>query len=239
MYGRGRGWSPRTPSPFNRVAANRDGDILRGAALQEGTKTPSSLNDDNNITKPQPQSHDPFDICPRPLPTKQTAPTVVLKPSLLVTNRERRKQAAEGGGTGTHSHPLVVTLRPGMILLKKYISVSEQVTIVEKCRELGRGSGGFYQPGYGDEEGEGAKLRLKMMCLGKHWDPLSTHYTDHRPSDGAKPPEIPPEFHRFVREAMAHADTLHPITPDICIVNFYSQNGRLGLHQVATFYLYL
>ena len=108
------------------------------------------------------------------------------------------------------------------------------------------GSGGFYQPGYGYEE-EGTKLHLKMMCLGKHWDPLSSNYGDHRPCDGAKPPNIPPEFHQLVHTAIAHSHALihhefqtpdphkilPPMTPDICIVNFYSQNGRLGLHQVT------
>ncbi|MED6204736.1 hypothetical protein PIB30_011709 [Stylosanthes scabra] len=223
MYGRGRGFNHPHPHP-PMVAANGDGDILRGATHQDGTKTHSSLDDDNNNIKPH--SHDPFDICPPP--TRQNAPAVVLKPPLLVTNRERRKQ-------GAATHPQVVTLRPGMIHLKKYISVSDQVSIVKKCRELGKGPGGFYQPGYGDADadadGEGAKLHLKMMCLGKNWDPLSSRYTDRRPSDGAKPPEIPPEFLGIVSEAMALANKLPPITPDICIVNFYSRNGRLGLHQ--------
>ncbi|KAL1350254.1 hypothetical protein HN51_014373 [Arachis hypogaea] len=223
MYRRGRGWSTSTPLPFNpsqpaRVAAC-------GASEQQGRKTCSSVDDDKNMKMPQPHSHDPFDICPRPSP----AATVVLKPPLLVTNRERRKQ---GGGP---SPPQVV--RPGMILLKSYISLSDQVSIVKICRELGMGSGGFYQPGYGDVDGEGTKLHLKMMCLGRHWDPLSSQYTDYRPSDGDKPPQIPPDFHRLVRDAIAQAQaqaqaqTLPPITPDICIVNFYSQSGRLGLHQ--------
>lgn len=61
---------------------------------------------------------EPFDIC---LP-KTSA--VKLKPSLLVTNRERRnetKRTTEGLNGRI--------LRPGMVLLKSYISISEQVLL--------------------------------------------------------------------------------------------------------------
>nr|KYP72039.1 Alpha-ketoglutarate-dependent dioxygenase alkB isogeny [Cajanus cajan] len=120
-----------------------------------------------------------------------------------------------------------------MVLLKGYLALSDQEKIVERCRELGVGDGGFYQPGYG----EGSKMHLKMMCLGKNWDPDTSQYGDQRPFDGAKPPEIPPEFHNYVRNALRDSNAFFPdnslpsISPDICIVNFYSQSGRLGLHQ--------
>lgn len=133
-------------------------------------------------------------------------------------------------------------LREGMVLLKGYIPLIDQVKIVKRCRDLGMGSGGFYQPGYGD----GTKLHLKMMCLGKNWDPETNQYSLQRPFDGAKPPHIPPDFHRLIQEAIRdshaliqqHSKTktnpqliLPSISPDICIVNFYSQDGQLGLHQ--------
>lgn len=106
------------------------------------------------------------------------------------------------------------------------------------------GPGGFYQPGYGD----GAKLHLKMMCLGKNWDPETSKYDDHRSVDGAKPPAIPHEFCQLVEKAIkdSHAfilgnsnarnveEIVQGISPDICIVNFYSATGRLGLHQVCS-----
>ncbi|KAJ7950084.1 alpha-ketoglutarate-dependent dioxygenase AlkB-like [Quillaja saponaria] len=46
-------------------------------------------------------------------------------------------------------------LRPGMVLLKHYITHDEQVGIVRTCRDLGLAPGGFYQPGYKD----GAKIQ--------------------------------------------------------------------------------
>ncbi|GMH03821.1 hypothetical protein Nepgr_005660 [Nepenthes gracilis] len=172
-----------------------------------------------------------FDICP-----PKTGTAVVLKPSLLEKNRLKRndiKRSMEGS-KGT-------VLRAGMVLLKNYISSSEQVEIVKTCRKLGIGPGGFYQPGYRD----GAKLHLKMMCLGLNWDPEESKYGELRPTDGAKPPCIPDEFKQLVKRAMETShilianecgagkpDNILPfMSPDICIVNFYSANGRLGLHQ--------
>lgn len=132
-------------------------------------------------------------------------------------------------------------LRQGMVLLKSFLSQSEQVVIVSTCRELGLGPGGFYQPGYYG----GAKLRLHMMCLGLDWDPQTRKYQKQRRIDRSKPPDIPQEFHQLVNRAMqdshalirrdskvCNAEEILPLmSPDICIVNFYSETGRLGLHR--------
>lgn len=132
-------------------------------------------------------------------------------------------------------------LRPGMVLLKNYITHSEQVFIVNKCRELGLRPGGFYRPGYKD----GPKLRLHMMCLGRDWDPQTRKYQKRRRIDRSIPPHIPYGFHQLVDRAMKDSYTLirrdfeicnaeeilPSMSPDICIVNFYTESGRLGLHQ--------
>lgn len=105
------------------------------------------------------------------------------------------------------------------------------------------GPGGFYQPGYQD----GAKLRLRMMCLGKKWDP-ETKYEEQIRSDDSEPLGIPAEFVLLVERALidSHAlikkhwatsnveEILPGMFPDICIVNFYTTNGKLGLHQVRS-----
>lgn len=117
--------------------------------------------------------------------------------------------------------------------------------MVKSCRDLGKGPGGFYQPGYSD----GAKLHLKMMCLGKNWDPETSKYGDTRPIDQAKPPPIPEDFQQFVKDVVLkchrHLELEHkimnarkilpPMSPNICIINFYTRTGKLGLHQVYTF----
>ncbi|PNX56386.1 2OG-Fe(II) oxygenase family protein, partial [Trifolium pratense] len=115
------------------------------------------------------------------------------------------------------------------------------VEIVKTCRSLGLGPGGFYQPGYAG----GAKLRLKMMCLGMDWDPQTRKYGYKRAIDGCKAPSIPHYFSNLVIRAIQEAhnlinqesgisyveDILPSMTPDICIANFYETSGRLGLHQ--------
>lgn len=131
-------------------------------------------------------------------------------------------------------------LRPGMVLLTNYISLPEQVNIINRCRELGLGPGGFCQPGYQ----HGAQLRLQMMCLGKMWDP-ETKYEEHFGSDVPRTLGIPDDFVLLVKKALSDAhllikenevlkdveEMLPGMAPDVCIVNFYTTNGKLGLHQ--------
>ncbi|CAL4936697.1 unnamed protein product [Urochloa decumbens] len=174
----------------------------------------------------------PFDICM----SANKCPIVKLNPSLLEINRDKRRERELSKDVAQLQH-----LRPGMVLLKRFIKPNDQVKIVKVCRQLGVGYGGFYSPGYRD----GAKLRLRMMCLGKNWDPDSCSYSDTRPFDGAQPPTIPEEFKKYVQDAIQASheflkqrigaakamEELPLMSPDICLVNFYNSSGRLGLHQ--------
>ncbi|KAF5732099.1 2-oxoglutarate-dependent dioxygenase family protein putative isoform 1 [Tripterygium wilfordii] len=220
-----------------------DDELPNEIKLQKEMDAPEAGNTSSNISK-DPLASDSvdkddhaimtleaFDICP-PKP----AALMTLKASLFEKNKEIRnekKRFLEGEKR--------TVLRSGMVLLKNYLSLEEQVKIVKACQKLGLGPGGFYQPGYRD----GAQLHLKMMCLGKIWDPETSKYGDRRPFDNAEPPSIPNEFHQLVEKAIkdSHAlikgeseasnveDILPGMKPDICIVNFYSASGRLGLHQ--------
>ncbi|CAI9779187.1 unnamed protein product [Fraxinus pennsylvanica] len=173
---------------------------------------------------------EPFDIC-----LSEPLEQDFLEPTIYERNWEKQIDAEwllEENGQ---------LLRPGMVLLKNYISLNEQVDIVKRCRNLGLGPGGFYRPGFQD----GAKLRLYMMCLGRDWNPQTKVYQGRRQHDGAEPPSIPLEFTSLVRRAVDDSHTLierHSMTknaedilprmsPDVCIVNFYTSTGRLGLHQ--------
>ncbi|KAK9290852.1 hypothetical protein L1049_009030 [Liquidambar formosana] len=173
---------------------------------------------------------EPFDIC-----HSESRKSVSLNPSLHTKNQEIWSELEQS------MESISQVLRPGMVLLKRFITHSEQIEIVKKCRELGLGPGGFYQPSYKD----GAKLRLQMMCLGLNWDPETRKYDDQRPVDGSKPPSIPEGFSSLVERAIqdSHAlikkdlkvgnveEILPRMCPNICIVNFYTTSGRLGLHQ--------
>ncbi|XP_076908538.1 DNA N(6)-methyladenine demethylase ALKBH1C-like [Bidens hawaiensis] len=183
-----------------------------------------SQNDDDD----ERLNHSGFDICP-----KKDSSVIKLKAPLHVMNRERRKQSMKGQN--------ITVLRSGMVLMKGYISSADQISIVKTCRELGICDGGFYQPGYGS----GTKLHLKMMCLGKNWDPETSIYSELRPYDNSKPPGIPEKFRNMVEKAIQDSNNyirlnhggsnegkvVPNMSPDICIVNFYSKTGRLGLHQ--------
>ncbi|KAK4837143.1 hypothetical protein QYF36_003141 [Acer negundo] len=195
---------------------------------EKGSKNSTCIGDSGHSVQ---EAGFKLDLCP----PKKGSP-FTLKPSLLVKNRQKRnevKRATEG--------QIASVLRPGMVLLKNFLSFSDQVNILKTCRDLGLGPGGFYQPGYR----EGASLHLKMMCLGKNWDPEKKVYEDIRSTDSAIPPTIPAEFNQLVEKAIhdsrVHIERNHGLrnaayklpsmSPDICIVNFYSATGKLGLHQ--------
>ena len=84
----------------------------------------AKLNICDDVDKPSPAAavgEGGFDICSRKQPE-----SVVLKPLLLVKNRERRRSS---------NNVIGVSLRPGMVFLKGYLSLSNQQKIVERCRE--------------------------------------------------------------------------------------------------------
>ncbi|KAM0053585.1 putative DNA oxidative demethylase [Helianthus debilis subsp. tardiflorus] len=187
-----------------------------------------TLNASDDDERPK---HHVFDICP-----KKSSSGVKLKPPLHVTNREKRNQIKQS----TKGQNIEI-LGPGIVLLKGYISFDDQISIVKTCRDLGIGEGGFYQPGYNS----GTKLHLQMMCLGQNWDPDTHTYTKLRSSDNSKPPGIPEKFSDMVKKAIHDSNefirgnsgslnegkVVPSMSPDICIVNFYTKTGRLGLHQ--------
>ncbi|KAF5823872.1 putative DNA oxidative demethylase [Helianthus annuus] len=196
---------------------------------QYGDKSPEpTLNASDDDQRPK---HHVFDICP-----KKSSSGFKLKPSLLAMNREKRNQIKQS----TKGQNIEI-LGPGIVLLKGYISFDDQISIVKTCRDLGIGVGGFYQPGYNS----GTKLHLQMMCLGKNWDPDTHTYTELRSSDNSKPPGIPEKFSDMVKKAIHDSNefirgnsgslnegkVVPSMSPDICIVNFYTKTGRLGLHQ--------
>ncbi|KAJ8458708.1 hypothetical protein OPV22_031634 [Ensete ventricosum] len=198
---------------------------------QRSRASPDSIGR-NTMKSPQSDAEmQHFDIC-----KAKDAGHVILKRSLQQINREKRIEAERAKIVPQHIH-----LRPGMILLKNYLGHDDQVKIIKKCRDLGVSLGGFYRPGYQD----GAKLHLRMMCLGMNWDPQSRSYDSKRSVDGAEPPKIPEDFIEIVDRAIqsSHdflntqfhcvnaASEVPNISPDLCIVNFYDNNGRLGLHQ--------
>jgi DNA alkylation damage repair protein AlkB len=69
-----------------------------------------------------------------------------------------------------------------------------------------------------------------MLCLGRHWNAQTYRYESTRADfDGLPAPPLPPEFRALARQIAAHAGMR--LAADLCILNFYGANGRMGLHQ--------
>ncbi|XP_071687608.1 DNA N(6)-methyladenine demethylase ALKBH1D-like [Rutidosis leptorrhynchoides] len=120
-------------------------------------------------------------------------------------------------------------LEKGMILLKNYVSVSDQVEIVNTCQKFGMGPGGFYRP----VTRAGRRKNFQMMCFGRNWDPITRYDWKHR-SDGSEAPPIPNQLMSLAVNSLlkAHDSYMPLMDPDICIVKFYTTTiGKLCLRQ--------
>ncbi|KAF3447995.1 hypothetical protein FNV43_RR08703 [Rhamnella rubrinervis] len=150
---------------------------IKKSDLGHSYSTSAGANRNSNCSKDL-HKVESFDIC---LSASEKS-AGVMKPSLHMRNYESWKEIVKHKAK-VASHKI---LRPGMVLLKHYITHNEQVQIVRSCQKLGVGPGGFYQPGYKD----GAKLHLHMMCLGLSWDPETRKYEDFRSVDGSETPGL-------------------------------------------------
>lgn len=76
----------------------------------------------------------------------------------------------------------------------------------------------------------GRKMSVGMLCLGKHWNALTYEYEDRRSDfDGLTVPAIPAPFAEIARTAARDAGfTMHP---DICVMNHYPVDAKMGVHQ--------
>jgi DNA alkylation damage repair protein AlkB len=114
----------------------------------------------------------------------------------------------------------------GIAWLKQYLSLGEQQALVARCREIITGPAGGYVPTVRG----GGKMRVRMACLGRHWNPLTYKYEQTRADyDGAPVPPVPEAFAALAMRA-AH-DAGFAFRPDICLINLYGPDGRMGLHQ--------
>ena len=98
--------------------------------------------------------------------------------------------------------------------------------MLDLCRELSRRPAGLYTPVLRT----GARMSLSMMCLGRHWNAKTYRYEATRSDFDGRPVEPLPEPLRALAQRAALAADF-PIEPDLCIVNFYGQGAKLGLHQ--------
>jgi DNA alkylation damage repair protein AlkB len=115
---------------------------------------------------------------------------------------------------------------PGAAWLRHYLPLDRQAELAARCRDMLDGPAGGYVPTVRG----GGKMRVRMMCLGRHWNPLTYRYQDTRADyDKAAVPPVPADWVALARDIARAAG--FAFTPDICLINFYGADGRMGLHQ--------
>jgi DNA oxidative demethylase len=119
-----------------------------------------------------------------------------------------------------------IEVAPGAIWLRNWLPLDVQLQLVDRCRALLDGPGGGYTPTVRG----GGKMRVRMMCLGRHWNPLTYTYESTRADHDNLPVAPVPEDWVALASAAAR-EAGFPIIPDICLINFYQGDGRMGLHQ--------
>ncbi len=115
---------------------------------------------------------------------------------------------------------------PGAFHLPGALATDLQRSLTARCLELIDGA----VPAYVPVVRGGGRMHVRMLCLGRHWNGATYQYEPTRSDhDRLAVPPIPDDF---VAVAMAIAARVGmTIEPDICIVNHYDADGRMGLHQ--------
>ena len=122
--------------------------------------------------------------------------------------------------------PAATVEAAGVAWLKGFLTLDEQRALAARCLEILDGPAGAYVPTVRG----GGKMHVRMVCLGRHWNPLTYRYEATRADhDGAVVPPVPDDFAQLASRIAAEAG--FEFTPDIALINAYGADGRMGLHQ--------
>jgi alkylated DNA repair protein (DNA oxidative demethylase) len=117
-------------------------------------------------------------------------------------------------------------IAPGAFHFPRYVSLERQRELVEECRALIDGA----VPAYVPVVRGGGKMHVRMLCLGRHWNGQTYKYEPTRTDfDGLPAPPLPETFKSLAHDISASAGMA--VDADLCIVNYYDAEGRMGLHQ--------
>ena len=137
---------------------------------------------------------------------------------------ERTPTAAPGANDVT-AHEFV-ELAPGAFHLPGFLSPPAQRRVAAAVQSLAAGPAGFYRP----RVRGGGFMHCDMLCLGRHWNARTYTYESLRSDhDGRPAPPLPADLACLAVEAAAAVR--FTLDPDVCIVNRYGDDGRMGLHQ--------
>jgi len=120
----------------------------------------------------------------------------------------------------------LVAIADGATWLKHWLSIDEQRALAAECRAIMDGPAGGYVPTVRG----GGKMKVRMVCLGRHWNALTYKYESMRSDYDAAAVAPVPESWVALASRMAR-DAGFVFEPDLCIMNWYDADGRMGLHQ--------
>ena len=117
-------------------------------------------------------------------------------------------------------------LHPGLHFLQGWLPSDAQRRLWDQCRVLADGAVPMYKPTVRG----GKTMSVGMLCLGRHWNALTYTYESSRSDfDGLAVPPVPPDLAALARDAAAAVG--FAMRADLCIMNFYGPDSRMGVHQ--------
>ncbi len=126
-----------------------------------------------------------------------------------------------------------VELLAGVVHVPDWLDLVEQRRLVEAFGQWARPPAGLRHP----RMPTGQVMSVQSVCLGWHWRPYAyTRTADDVDGEPVKP--MPRDLVALSRAAVAVAygegsDAARAYAPDAALVNLYSPDARLGLHQDA------
>ena len=119
-----------------------------------------------------------------------------------------------------------VEMAPGAVWLRSWLTRDEQAELVARSRAIMDGPAGGYVPTVRG----GGTMRVRMACLGRHWNARTYTYEATRSDyDDAPVAPVPGAWAALAADLAATAG--FAMRPDIALINFYDADGRMGLHQ--------
>lgn len=130
---------------------------------------------------------------------------------------EDRRLEFEGG---------LPAIAPGVFHFRRYLDLARQRAVADECMRLMDGA----VPGYVPTVRGGGKMHVRMLCLGRHWNGRTYRYEPTRSDFDDLPVPALPDTLRALAGEIAGAARM-PLDADLCIVNYYDADGRMGVHQ--------
>jgi alkylated DNA repair protein (DNA oxidative demethylase) len=118
-----------------------------------------------------------------------------------------------------------------MLHLQQYLSKSQQQEILQHCREIGKKS-----PLFSPTMKNGSPFNYQMTNCGKvGWisDQNGYRYDDKHPVTNKPWQPIPGVIRNLVKSLAAEVGDYN-YKPETCLINYYTQSSKLGLHQDNT-----